>query len=80
MAAEKIYTLDTLAEYLGVKISTVYKLTSSNAIAYFTIGSAKGIRFTQAMVDDYIKSRTKPSQRDINRQAVTYCLNKPLQR
>lgn len=75
-AAEKIYTMESLAEYLDVEVRTIYEMTCRGKIAYFKVG--KQNRFTQSQVDEYIASRTKKSMRDIQREAVRYCQTKPL--
>lgn len=74
--AERIYTMESLAEYLGVELRTIYEMTCRGKIAYFKVG--KQNRFTQSQVDDYIASNTKKSMRDIKREAVQYCLQHPL--
>lgn len=74
--AERIYTMESLAEYLGVELRTIYEMTCRGKIAYFKVG--KQNRFTQSQVDDYIASNTKKSKRDIKREAVKYCLQNPL--
>lgn len=74
--AERIYTMESLAEYLGVEPRTIYEMTCRGKIAYFKVG--KQNRFTQSQVDDYIASNTKKSKRDIKREAVKYCLQNPL--
>ena len=74
--AERIYTMESLAEYLGVELRTIYEMTCRGKIAYFKVG--KQNRFTQSQVDDYIASNTKKSMRDIKREAVKHCLQKPL--
>ena len=74
--AERIYTMESLAEYLGVELRTIYEMTCRGKIAYFKVG--KQNRFTQSQVDDYIANHTKKSKRDIKREAVKYCLQHPL--
>lgn len=76
MAAEKIYTMESLAEYLDVEVRTIYEMTCRGKIAYFKVG--KQNRFTQSQVDDYIASTTKKSTRDIQREAVSYCTRHPI--
>ena len=74
--AERIYTMESLAEYLGVELRTIYEMTCRGKIAYFKVG--KQNRFTQSQVDDYIASNTKKSMRDIKREAIKHCLQHPL--
>lgn len=74
--AERIYTMESLAEYLGVELRTIYEMTCRGKIAYFKVG--KQNRFTQSQVDDYIANHTKKSMRDIKREAVKHCLQHPL--
>lgn len=70
---EMIYTIESLAQLLDCSEHTIYKLTSKKLISYFTIGTGKGIRFTQQQVDDYINSRTRKSNREIEREAIAQC-------
>lgn len=71
-----IYTIESLAELLGVTVHRIYKMTSKKEIAYFTVGKSQNIRFTQEQVDDYIASTTRLSIRDIKREAVARCLKR----
>lgn len=74
--AEKIYTMESLAEYLDCEVRTIYEMTCRGKIGYFKVG--KQNRFTQSQVDEYIKNNTKHSIRDIKREAMKYCASKPL--
>ncbi|MBQ5844226.1 MAG: helix-turn-helix domain-containing protein [Alistipes sp.] len=74
---EKIYTMESLAEYLGVTLRTIYGLTASKRIAHFKVGREN--RFTQSMVDAYIKSTSVTTEaEDIRQRAIQYCAQHPL--
>lgn len=55
-AEETIFTPETLAEYLGVPLSWVYKQTFLKTIPYLKIG--KYIRFKRTDIDKWIKTQT----------------------
>ena len=54
---DKIFTPETLAQYLQVDISWVYKQVSNKGIPYFKNG--KYVRFKKSSIDSWIKSREK---------------------
>lgn len=68
----KIYTIQDLAEMLGVGIQYIYKLTARREIGFFTLGKRKGIRFTQSDVDDWLKRHRYRSMDEIRSEAHTY--------
>jgi len=51
-----ILTPETLAEYLKVEITWVYKQVSTKAIPYFKSG--KYVRFKKSAIDKWIKTRS----------------------
>lgn len=71
-----IYTIEELAVMLKISEQQVYKLTSTKQISYFTVGKAKGIRFTEQQIQDFINNRNRKSKREIAREAVAYCAKK----
>ena len=72
------YSIQELAEKWGVSIAHIYQLTSQRKIGFYTTGKRKGIRFTQEDIDQYVASKRRKSQRDINVAAQAHCLRKPL--
>lgn len=73
----KIYTIDSLSQLLGCTVRTIYGLTASKRIAHFKVG--RELRFTQEMVDEYIRSATVTTEaEDIRQRAVRYCAEHPL--
>lgn len=73
----RIYTIDSLSQLLGCTVRTIYGLTASKRIAYFKVG--REIRFTQEMVDEYIRSATVTTEvEDIRQRAIKYCAQHPL--
>lgn len=73
----RIYTIDSLSQLLGCTVRTIYGLTASKRIAHFKVG--RELRFTQEMVDEYIRSATVNTEaEDIRQRAVRYCAEHPL--
>lgn len=73
----RIYTIDSLSQLLGCTVRTIYGLTASKRIAHFKVG--RELRFTQEMVDEYIRSATVTTEaEDIRQRAVRYCAEHPL--
>lgn len=74
----KIYTIEELCKLLGgnIKPRTIYGLTASKRIAHFKVG--RELRFTQEMVDEYIRSATVTTEaEDIRQRAIKYCAQHP---
>lgn len=73
----RIYTIDSLSQLLGCTVRTIYGLTASKRIAHFKVG--RELRFTQEMVDEYIRSVTVTTEaEDIRQRAIQYCAKHPL--
>jgi excisionase family DNA binding protein len=53
---DTIFTPETLAEYLRVDVSWVYKQVSLKAIPYFKSG--KYVRFRKSVIDRWIESQS----------------------
>lgn len=52
-AKTKILTAAQVSELLGVSRETVYRLTRTNKIPYFKIGTA--LRFSEKSIEEWIK-------------------------
>lgn len=52
----KLLNVQQVSEYLGIKVSTVYKWIHYGYIPYVKLG--KLVRFNQAKVDAWIESRS----------------------
>jgi excisionase family DNA binding protein len=57
---EKLFTIKTLCEYLGISRSTLHRLIQQGRIEPFHIGSAT--RFTSAEVDRFITRQLKQAR------------------
>lgn len=55
-----IFTPETLAEYLRVDVSWVYKQVSQQAIPFFKSG--KYVRFQKSSINKWIKSQSREPQ------------------
>jgi excisionase family DNA binding protein len=53
---DKIFSVEALAEYLGVSLSWVYKQTSFKAIPHFKVGNHP--RFRKVDIDKWIETQT----------------------
>jgi|GEM_PF-2315363 excisionase family DNA binding protein len=72
---EEIFTVKSLAKYLGVSTSNVYKLVEKDKIRY-SKPSGKVIYFDKASVDEYLTKEKSSTQDDIKREAMKYVLTK----
>ena len=70
---DKPYTVSSLAKYLDVSTSTIYKLVESDKIRY-SKPSGKKILFTQSDVDEYISKEKSSTQDDIKSEAMKHIL------
>lgn len=81
MEKEKLLTLTEAAAYLGLKVSYVYKLTSTKQIPHYKYGGRR-IVFELEALEDWRKQKMIPipTQADAAAQAAAYCAAKPLRR
>lgn len=80
MATLTIYTEESLAQLLGCEPKLIADARRRGEIEYFSIGKRNGIRYTQQQIEEWIKSKTKrdESLTDIERRAIEYCRQKPM--
>lgn len=60
----RYYNVESASKYLGIKISTLYKMTSEKRIAFVKLGNHN--YFTKAMLDDYIARQTSEVAEVVN--------------
>lgn len=53
-----LYTTEQVAEYLGLSVRSVQSLCYEGRLAFVKIG--RQVRFTSAMVEEYIEASTTP--------------------
>ncbi len=70
---QKLYTPEQVAEYLGVCTQTVRRLTHRKLLGCIYIGSLS--RFTQAHLDEFLKSAAKRAPRKRNTPPLPVDLN-----
>ena len=78
MATINIYTEESLAQLLGCDPKLIADARRRGEIEYFSIGKRNGIRYTQQQIEDWIKSKTDESLTDIERRAIEYCRQNPI--
>lgn len=80
MATINIYTEESLAQLLGCEPKLIADARRRGEIEYFSIGKRNGIRYTQQQIEEWIKSKTKreESLTDIERRAIEYCRQNPM--
>lgn len=64
-------SLDEAAAYLKVSKSTLYKLTSENAIPFFRPGGKK-ILFDKSDLDNWVRSKRVDTYAELERQAASH--------
>lgn len=80
MATINIYTEESLAQLLECEPKLIADARRRGEIEYFSIGKRNGIRYTQQQVEEWIKAKTKreDSLTDIERRAIEYCRQNPI--
>lgn len=58
--ADELWTVDRLAEYLGVGRRFIYRLTHERRIAHIKIGGS--LRFTTEAIAEFLENETVASQ------------------
>ena len=51
---ENLMSIEEAAEYLGLKVSTIYKYTSSRKLPFIKIGSR--VLFSREILEDFIRA------------------------
>jgi len=64
-ATEEVFTPESLANYLKVDVSWVYKAVSKRTLPYHKVG--KYIRFTKSTVDKWLESKKRVPVTDFER-------------
>ena len=61
---DELFTAQQVADYLGFKLITVYRLTRKRKIDVVILG--KEYRYTKTAIEDFIKSRTLLAKENTN--------------
>jgi excisionase family DNA binding protein len=64
VAAEKLLTLDEVAERLGVNVETVRRWVRNGEIEVIDLGGRAGYRVTELALERFIRSRIRPVRDD----------------
>ncbi|MDE6860912.1 MAG: helix-turn-helix domain-containing protein [Duncaniella sp.] len=64
-------TVEEAAQYIGVRKSYIYTLTSTREIPYYKPG--KKVLIRRVDLDSYIKDRRVKPMREIRSEAIAYC-------
>ena len=70
----KPFTIEEASEYSGLSKSSLYKLTSSNTIAFYK-PNGKKIYFLKKDLDKYLLSKRVKSTEEIEQQAIDISFN-----
>ena len=70
-----ILTAKEMALYMGIKLSTLYKMTHSRAIP-FGKPNGKMVYFDRVEVENWMRSNRYATQQEIAQQAAAYCHNR----
>lgn len=70
---KEVLTFDEAAKYMGVKKSSLYKLTSSKVIPHFK-PNGKVIFFKREALEQWMMSNPVATTADLNDKAQAYCL------
>ncbi len=67
-----ILTAKEMATYMGIKLSTLYKMTHNNILP-FSKPNGKMIFFDRVEVEDWMRSNRYATQQEVSQQAAAYC-------
>ncbi len=67
-----ILTAKEMAYYMGIKLSTLYKMTHNNILP-FSKPNGKMIFFDRVEVENWMRSNRYATQQELAQQAAAYC-------
>ena len=67
-----ILTAKECATYMGIKLSTLYKMTHNNVLPY-SKPNGKMIFFDRVEVENWMRSNRYATQQELATQAAAYC-------
>lgn len=67
-----ILTAKEMATYMGIKLSTLYKMTHNNILP-FSKPNGKMIFFDRVEVENWMRSNRYATQQEVAQQAAAYC-------
>ena len=81
LAAQNLLTLEEAAQYLGLKKSYLYRLTSTRQIPFFKYGGRR-VLFERESLETWRTARLQavPTLEDAAARAAAYCAANPLKR
>lgn len=60
MTRERLFTLDEVAQQLGVNVETVRRWARNGEIEVIDLGGRAGYRVSETALDKFIRTRVKP--------------------
>jgi len=63
-----LLTVEQTAEHLGIKVKTVHQFVREGRLACIQV-TAKGRKFTEAQIQEFIESRTTPMPKFLDRKS-----------
>lgn len=72
---KEILNFEEACVYIGIKKSTMYKLTSARKIPHY---KTVGLHFERSELDKWIRDHRIASEEEINVTAQKYCLTNPI--
>lgn len=67
-----ILTAKEMATYMGIKLSTLYKMTHTHTLP-FSRPNGKMIFFDRVEVENWMRSNRYATQQEVAQQAAAYC-------
>lgn len=67
-----ILTAKEMAIYMGIKLSTLYKMTHNNVLPY-SKPNGKMIFFDRVEVENWMRSNRYATEQELSQQAAAYC-------
>lgn len=75
ICTKEVLTSDEAARYMGIKVSYLYKLTSSKAIPHYK-PNGKNCFFKRAELEAWLTANPVATAADLTAAAQAYCMTK----
>ena len=72
IAQREMLSAQEAATYLGLSLSTIWKMSSARVLPYHKTG--KLLRFAKKDLDAYLESRRRPSREEIESRAIAQAM------
>lgn len=73
--SKEVLTIDEVSKYMGLKKSTLYRLTMNREIPCYK-PTGRTVYFNRRELEEWLQSNRASTGAELNQQATTYCMKK----